>query len=86
MTTVAEQKYYRAKPKPPKVIELYANAEFIRSTDISGGVPSKYLLGNFSTEFIPTDNLKLSFCPMTGKLIAAELVKYTYHEKADEHE
>lgn len=82
----AQQNYYRVKLEPPKVIELYAHAEFIPGTDISGGVPTNYLLGNFSTKFISTDNLKLSFCPTTRKLIAAELVKHTYHEKADWNE
>ena len=77
------QSNYRVKPKPPKVIELYANAELYKGTDLEYSVAPSYLSGNFSTKFIPTDNLKLTFCPVTGKLIAAEVVQ---HEKADNNE
>ena len=75
--------FYRVKPKPPKVIELYANADLQVLPTIFGLVNAEDILGNFSDKFISTDNLKLSFCPMTGKLIAAELVK---HEKAGDNE
>lgn len=74
---------YRVKPKPPKVIELYANAELYKGTDLEYSVAPSYLSGNFSTKFIPTDNLKLTFCPVTGKLIGAEVVQ---HEKAGDYE
>lgn len=75
----AEQNYYRVKPKPPKVIELYANASLQYHPTIFGLVNAEDIVGNFSDKFISTDNLKLSFCPTTGKLIAAELVKYIAH-------
>ena len=74
---------YRIKPKPPKNIELYANADFFGGHDKGDCISPDEILGNFTSRFISTDNLKLSFCPMTGKLIAAELVK---HEKADDNE
>lgn len=79
----AEQNYYRVKPKPPKVIELYANAEFYFGTELSHPIDVDCVIGYLSTTFISTDNLKLTFCPITGKLIAAEVVKY---EKADLNE
>lgn len=74
---------YRVKPKPPKVIELYANANLQCHPTIFGLVNAEDIVGNFSDKFISTNNLKLTFCPNTGKLIAAELVK---HEKADDNE
>ena len=74
---------YRVKPNPPANTELYANAELLRFTDISGGVRSGDLMRNFSARFIETDNLKLTFCGLTGKLIGAEVVQ---HEKADGNE
>jgi hypothetical protein len=66
--------HYRVKPKPPKDIELYANAEMYKGTDISYAVLANELVGNFSTKFISTDNLKLTFCGVTGKLLLAEVV------------
>ena len=74
---------YRVKPKPPKVIELYANADLQCTPTIFGLVNAEDVVGNFSDKFISTDNLKLSFCPVTGKLIAAEVVR---HEKAGDYE
>lgn len=65
---------YRVKPKPPKNIELYANAEMYKGTDISYATSANELVGNFSTKFITTDNLKLTFCGVTGKLLLAEVV------------
>jgi len=66
--------HYRVKPKPPKNIELYAHADFNKGTDTSYLVDMFDLLGNFSTKFITTDNLKLTFCGVTGKLLLAEVV------------
>lgn len=66
--------YYRVKPKPPKNIELYANAEMCKGINLSYAVSANELLGNFSTGFITTDNLKLTFCGVTGKLLLAEVV------------
>ena len=66
--------FYRVKPNPPKVIELYANAEFYKGTDLEYAVNAGTVLGNFSLKFIPTDNLKLTFCGVTGKLLKAEVV------------
>jgi hypothetical protein len=66
--------YYRVKPKPPKKIEIYANAEMHKGTDISHATAANDLIGNFSTKFISTDNLKLTFCGVTGKLLLAEVV------------
>ena len=74
---------YRIKPKPPKNTELYANAGLYRGTDLTCSVAPKYVSGNFSTKFIPTDNLKLTFCSITGKLLSAEVVCY---EKAGDYE
>ena len=65
---------YRVKPKPPKVIELYANAELYSDTKLDYAVDAGILLGNFSIKFIDTDNLKLTFCGTTGKLLLAEVV------------
>jgi len=65
---------YRIKPKPPKNIELYANAEMYKGTDLEYAVNAGTVLGNFSLKFIPTDNLKLTFCGVTGKLLKAEVV------------
>jgi len=73
---------YRVKPTPPKIIELYANADLQSMPTIFGLVNAEDIVGNFSNKFISTDNLKLSFCPVAGILIAAELVK---HEKADDN-
>jgi len=75
--------FYRIKPKPPKVIELYANAALYKGSNTEFYNNNIYVVGDFSASFIPTDNLKLTFCPNTGKLLAAELVK---HEKADDNE
>jgi len=71
--------FYRVKPKPPKNIELYANAEMsnaemYKGTDLEYAVNAHTVLGNFSLKFIPTDNLKLTFCGVTGKLLSAEVV------------
>jgi len=66
--------YYRVKPKPPKNIELYANAEIYKGTDTTLNYRAHDLIGNFSTKLIPTDNLKLTFCGVTGKLLLAEVV------------
>jgi len=79
----SEQNYYRVKPKPPKVVELYSHAEAFHGMDVSLMISAYSLLSNFSTNFNMADNLKLVFCGVTGKLLQAELVK---HEKADEHE
>ena len=67
---------YRVKPKPPKVIELYAYAEFYKGTDLEYTVNAGTVLGNFTLKFIPTDNLKLTFCGVTGKLLKAEVVAH----------
>ena len=74
---------YKVKPKPPKVIELYANADLQCQPTIFGLVNAADVVGNFSDKFISTDNLKLTFCPLTGKLIAAEVVQ---HENAGDYE
>jgi len=74
---------YRIKPKPPKNTELYANAGLCRGTDLTSSISARTLSGNFSTKFIPTDNLKLTFCSITGKLLLAEVVCY---EKAGANE
>ena len=74
---------YRVKPKPPKVIELYANADFFGGQDKGDCISPEELIGNFTSRFISTDNLKLTFCPVTGKLIGAEVVQ---HEKAGDYE
>ena len=71
--------HFRVKPKPPKNIELYANAEMssaemCKGTDLEYAVNARTILGNFSLKFIPTDNLKLTFCGVTGKLLSAEVV------------
>lgn len=80
--------FYRVKPKPPKVIELYANADcdHLLDTEIFLGIRANVLMGNFSKECIETDNLKLTFCPITGKLIGAEVVKHNDYKKENEHE
>ena len=79
----AHRVQYRVKPKPPKVIELYANADFFGGQDKGDCISPEELIGNFTSRFISTDNLKLTFCPVTGKLIGAEVVQ---HEKADDNE
>lgn len=77
------QSNYRVKPKPPKVIELYANADFFGGQDKGDCISPEELICNFTSRFIPTDNLKLTFCPVTGRLIGAEVVQ---HEKAGDYE
>ena len=67
---------YRVKPKSPKVIELYANAGLYKGSNTALYSNNIYVVGDFSDRFIPTDNLKLTFCPNTGKLIAAEVVEH----------
>jgi hypothetical protein len=65
---------YRVKPKPQKNIELYASAELEKETNTLMAISSYELIGCFDTRFISTDNLKLTFCGVTGKLLLAEVV------------
>jgi len=74
---------YRVKPRSPKVIELYANAELYKGSNTDLYNNNIYVVGDFSARFIPTDNLKLTFSTTTGELLKAEIVQ---HEKSNEYE
>lgn len=75
-----EHNFYRIKPKEDKNIVLYSCA-FISTENNFLEESSEFALsyeitGNFSSIFIPTDNLKLTFNGLTGKLLNAEAVKH----------
>jgi len=63
---------YRIKPEPKPDVVVYGNVEWIDVQD--GNLNYRNFIGFANSNLVATDNVKYTFCGLTGKLKKAEVI------------